>query len=148
MNYENYKNLVYGRADDPGWQTPEYPTRFVYQPNINIGNFAAVASADIADANLQNSPLTCLPGLGCRYPGGCPGQTTCESGRCLAQTITKPVAPAFNNGDILAYTENYVPNVRGCGKAAEGKLSEISTQNIDNKYNINLPGVSNRYKKR
>jgi len=132
MSSENYRNLVHGRYGDPGWQTPGYPTSSAIYPNINntgfsrFAHFVEVASAEITAAQFQNSPFTSLPGLSCTSNNNCPGQTSCESGRCLAKTITKPQAPQFSNGTRLAYTENFEQQRRPCGAGAEGKLSEVS----------------------
>ena len=122
MSSENYRNLVYGNINQRGWQTPGYPQRLASQPNINILNFAEVASAEIAEAQLQNSPFSPLPAIGCISNRGCPGQSECASGRCQGKAITKPVAPQFNNGTIGAFAENFAR----CGKRAEGKLSDIN----------------------
>ena len=116
---ENYRNLVYGNINPPGWQTPGYPTSQSYQPHINMANFIESASADVDEAQLQNSPFSPLPAIGCSH--GHLGAARCNNGTFQGNEALSQQATAFQQGTVLAFTENFA----GCGKAAEGKLANL-----------------------
>jgi hypothetical protein len=124
--------------------------------NANLKNLVDIATAesamtaDIIDASIQNSPYGYLPALSCTSNMNCPGEQSCESGRCLPKIITKPTT-TNTNGTILAYTESFnistiphtqsiqkdrfIENFRSCGTAAEGKLGEVEKKKTYNQYN-------------
>ena len=143
---EHYRNLVYGDSPMLNYQTPGFPTEFVQNKNINISNLVDIATAEqseIFDAAIQNSQYGCLAALSCNSNNDCPGEQTCESGRCLSKIITKPVI-SNSNGTVAAYAESFgrtftesnldnnnkttynsSENYRACGTSAEGKLGEV-----------------------
>jgi hypothetical protein len=125
MSSENYRNLFRGNINQPGRRTPGFLTANPYQPYINILNFAEVASADIAEAQLQNSPFASFPAIGCTK--GYLGSSACVGGLYQGKLATEPIASQFNNGTVAAFTENFA----SCGKGAEGKLHEVYYQPLD-----------------
>ncbi len=163
ISTESYRNLVYGNPSPLNYRTPGFPSTYVQNnTTMDFKNLVDIATAettiaaktaiaaDITEAAIQNSPYGYLPALSCSSNINCPGEQSCESGRCLPKIITKPTTTNIN-GTILAYTESFntttypqsqsnqprylVENFRTCGTAAEGKLGEVEKKKTYNQYN-------------